>query len=331
MDKRVSVIIPCFNGQEYLDVSIRSVFDQDWSNIELIIIDDGSIDHSQEIIANWGKSFKDKGLILKYVYQDNQGPGAAVSRGLKEVTGEYLCLLDVDDYYLPNSIALKANYLDTHPECPIVRSNGYMEKGGKRWPFVFEDSEKNSKDVFYLLMKGKTNNWAGSYMLRTDKLFDFYPDKSIYPSRYGQNLQLLLPVCKDSPCGFIDQPLMVYRLDNNSLSREKDIAKNKSKRLKNIAGFHDIRLKMIARLFNTEKEILYWNNVAEGIKYKSEFDVGIESEDNELIKASYDHLKKINQIDIDTRIKYWNRKNKLVAITLKVVRRILRTRVERVY
>lgn len=112
MDKRVSVIIPCFNGGEYLDTSIRSVYDQDWSNIELIIIDDGSTDRSKEIIANWEKAFEEKGFVLTYVYQNNQGPGAAVSRGLKEVTGEYLCLLDVDDYYLPHSISLKANYLD---------------------------------------------------------------------------------------------------------------------------------------------------------------------------------------------------------------------------
>lgn len=322
MEKRVSVIIPCFNGQKYLDSSIRSVYDQDWPNIELILIDDGSTDGSREIVSNWEEAFREKGLILKYVYQCNQGPGAAVSRGLKEVTGEYLCLLDADDYYLPRSISLKADYLDNHPECSLVRSNGYMEKDGKRWLFVFEKAEKESTDVFGLLIEGKTNNWAGSYMLRTKKLFEFYPDRSIYPSRYGQNLQLLLPVCKDSQCGFIDQPLMVYRLDTNSLSREDDLIKKKAKSLRNADGYHDIRMHMVDVLFDTEEEKMIWNKRVNALYHKNRLRIGIESGDLQLAGEEYRELKRSKQLDLDSKIVYWNKKNKPVGIALRALRKM---------
>ena len=321
MNRLVSVIIPCFNAETSIGKSIESVYEQDWNNIELIVVDDGSTDNSKKEIVKW-RDLSDDRFTLKYVFQKNAGPGSAINRGLKEVSGTYLTLLDADDYYLPQSISKRARYLNEHENCPMVRSNGYIESGDDRWLFVYDEKEKTDPDVFSMLMKGKTNNWAGSYMIRTDRLFDFYPDREIYPSRFGQNLQLMLPVAKDSRCGFIDEPLMVYVRNSISLSQESDIKKKKKKSLDNIEGYYDIRLKMNELLFDDNKERLYGNIIADGIRYKSMLNLGIELNDFKMIENTYKNLVRIKQSDIDAQISYWNYKNKFIAVLFRVKRKI---------
>ena len=321
MNRLVSVIIPCFNTENSIGRSIRSVYEQDWDNIELIVVDDGSTDNSKAEIMKWSDLAGDR-FAFKYLFQNNGGPAAAINRGLKEVSGEYITLLDADDYFLSQSISKRADYLNKHIECPMVRTNGYIKSGDNQWLFICDEKEKNNSDVFSLLMEGKTNNWAGSYMIRTEKLFGFYPNREIYPSRFGQNLQLMLPVAKDAKCGFIDEPLMVYVRNDSSLSQESDHSKKKNKSLNNIEGYYDIRLNLINQIFETDEEKTFWRKKADGIKYRSRLNLGLELEDDEMVEQSYDYLKKINQLDIDTQIAYWNHKNSLIVYYYKAMKKL---------
>ncbi len=218
----VSVIIPCYNGENVIDNSIRSVYEQDYPNIELIVVDDGSTDHSAERIQSWAQRFEQKSYVLKYVWQKNRGLGGAIDTGLKYVTGEYLTLLDADDRFLPGSIAVRARFLDEHPDYVGVRTNGWRVNGEQRSLFVKTEEEKRIEDLFTALSTGKTNNWAGTYMIRTEVLFNFYSDRNILPSRLGQNFQLLLPVSYKQKFGYIDVPMMEYIVYDNSLSRAAD-------------------------------------------------------------------------------------------------------------
>lgn len=154
----VSVIIPCYNGERFIDRAISSVYSQDYNNIELIVVDDGSTDHSKEKIINWKKRFDDKGFSLVYIYQENAGLGGAIDTGLKNVTGEYLLLLDADDEYLPGAISTRVEYLREHPECDVVRANGWWIKGDHKHPFIYDEAEKQIQDVFLALLRGETNN-----------------------------------------------------------------------------------------------------------------------------------------------------------------------------
>lgn len=91
---KISVIIPVFNAEKYLKRSIESVINQSYQNWELILVDDGSKDHSWEIINEYSK----KDNRIKGVYQENKGPGLARNLGISEATGDYLVFLDSDDY-----------------------------------------------------------------------------------------------------------------------------------------------------------------------------------------------------------------------------------------
>ena len=93
-----TIIIPTYNRANFLPNTINSVIKQTYSNWELIIIDDGSTDHTKQVVA----SFQDE--RIKYIYQENAERSAARNNGIKNATGEWVCFLDSDDYYLPNHL-----------------------------------------------------------------------------------------------------------------------------------------------------------------------------------------------------------------------------------
>lgn len=93
----VSVVIPTYNCAPYISEAIESVLNQTYQNIEIIVVDDGSVDHTKKVL----KRFIGK---IKYYYQDNNGAPAARNAGLKVSSGDYFQLLDADDILLPNKI-----------------------------------------------------------------------------------------------------------------------------------------------------------------------------------------------------------------------------------
>lgn len=167
----VSIIVPCYNGEKFIDRCFKSILNQTYRNVELIIINDGSTDNSEDIILGYKNKFEQLGIKFKYIYKDNGGPGSAINSGLKYVTGEYLTLLDIDDYIMSESVELKVEFLDKNIDYDIVRTNGYYvnEKNLNEESnlFVTDQEEKDNIYIFDMLIEAKTNNWAGSYMIRT--------------------------------------------------------------------------------------------------------------------------------------------------------------------
>lgn len=98
---KVSVIIPIYNVEKYLNECIESILQQTLSDLELILINDGSSDNSSKICEDYVK--KDK--RIKYISQENQGVSRARNEGLKIATGEYVFVMDSDD-------TIEKNFLD---------------------------------------------------------------------------------------------------------------------------------------------------------------------------------------------------------------------------
>lgn len=102
MEKVVSVIIPVYNVEEFIFKTVKSVMDQDYKNIEIILVDDGSPDNSAKIIDELAK--KDDRII--YVHKDNGGVSSARNVGLRMASGEYVTFIDGDDWVEPNYISI---------------------------------------------------------------------------------------------------------------------------------------------------------------------------------------------------------------------------------
>ena len=106
----VSIIIPVYNCERYIHKCIQSIIAQTYSNLEIIIIDDGSTDNSGEICDYLAR----KDHRIKVVHQENSGPGMARNTGLSYVSGNYLAFIDADDYvskhYIQKMITLAYDY-----------------------------------------------------------------------------------------------------------------------------------------------------------------------------------------------------------------------------
>ncbi|HAP8915983.1 TPA: glycosyltransferase family 2 protein, partial [Enterococcus faecium] len=99
---KISVIVPAYNVENYLENCLESISNQTHSNIEIIVVDDGSPDRSGEI----AEEYKKKDMRLKVIHQVNGGLSAARNSGLDSATGDFVCFIDSDDWIEPDYLEL---------------------------------------------------------------------------------------------------------------------------------------------------------------------------------------------------------------------------------
>jgi teichuronic acid biosynthesis glycosyltransferase TuaG len=123
----ISIIIPCYNGSNYLKETLDSILSQDETRFEVIIVDDGSTDNSKVII----ESFTDS--RVKYFHQANQGVSSARNTGFFHSTAKYIIFFDADDIMTPFFISSRLNYLEQATSLDFISGeaqkfdeNGYI-------------------------------------------------------------------------------------------------------------------------------------------------------------------------------------------------------------
>ena len=108
----ISVMMPTYNNAKYIKQAIESIYAQNYDNIEIIVVDDGSTDNTKGIV----QQYKD----IKYFYIEHKGISVARNTALEKSKGEYIAFLDSDDYWLPNKLNTQMQYFKDHPDCEIV-------------------------------------------------------------------------------------------------------------------------------------------------------------------------------------------------------------------
>jgi len=120
----VSVIIPAYNEEISLETAIKSALAQDFPDKEIIIVNDGSIDGTENIVNKFvGK--------VKYIKQHNQGRSSARNAGLSLAKGEYVAFLDADDYWLPRFLTSCVNFLSSQSGLVAVSTKGCINRIGR--------------------------------------------------------------------------------------------------------------------------------------------------------------------------------------------------------
>jgi alpha-1,3-rhamnosyltransferase len=159
--KKVSVIIPSYNHKQFIEQTINSVLEQAYSNLELIIIDDGSTDGTPILLKELA-STKEFRLILK----ENEGVCATLNRGLKEATGEYITFIASDDFMTKNRIQEQVEFLECHQDVEVVA--GAVKVVNLKSEVV---STKKPRALGYLTFEGMIKQnliFAPTAMLRKD-------------------------------------------------------------------------------------------------------------------------------------------------------------------
>ena len=119
MNSKVSVIIPVYNQEKYIEQAISSACEQTYKNIEVIVINDGSTDKTEEIIS----SLLSKYPSVKYIVRPNRGVSKSRNTGIEKSEGLYIAFLDGDDYWDRTKVELMTNFLDCNPDIGLVHSN----------------------------------------------------------------------------------------------------------------------------------------------------------------------------------------------------------------
>ena len=161
MKPLVSILIPIYNAENYLQETINSALNQTWQNIEIILVDDGSMDNSLAIAQKFVSS------KVKVISQSNQGASAARNRALKEAQGDFIQYLDADDLLNPIKIEQQILLLQNHPAdilavCPTVHfwdgqtpEQGIYESG---LPFIVDSDDPLD---WLLVLLGANENKGG--------------------------------------------------------------------------------------------------------------------------------------------------------------------------
>jgi len=220
---KVSIIMPVYNSEKYLEEAINSVLGQSYSNFELIIVDDGSTDNSLNIAGEFGR--KDNRVTL-IVLKENKGFAVARNEGLKRARGEFITGMDSDDIMLPNAIKARVEFLNSHPEVDLVFGKIHKvidREGNPIENAFFEEIQqiyRRKKDYnFYGKVKklelGIPNADVTS-ILRRNLLFQtgYYEEGLLV----GADKDFFFRIFRRSNPAFVPEPIILYRLHESNLS-----------------------------------------------------------------------------------------------------------------
>lgn len=296
----VSIVTPCYNGEEFLDKYFGSILGQTYKNLELIFINDGSTDRTEEIALSYRSALEQRGITFKYLYQPNGGQAKAMNTGFKEMTGKYLVWPDSDDLLSPDSIEKRVTFLEKNPEFDFVRTSGdfFNFETGERIGTVNYYGDASSEDIFLDLIQENTYCACGCYMIKTEMLRQIYPDLTIYETYVGQNWQILIPIAGKGKCGYIDEELYHIAVRSNSHSRcQRSLQEEVDRRLE-LKKVLEIGIKKSGRYDRDYQKIV-------DIKYQHIlYRIYLNAGALEDAKACYDTLDAENDVQTDEYRRY---------------------------
>ncbi len=231
-DPCISVIVPAYNHESYVAAAIDSVLKQTFADFELLIIDDGSRDNT------WFEIQRFADERIRCFRQENRGAAAAINRGIEMARGRYIAILNSDDVYHPERLALCLTFMEDHSEVQVLASRvepidpkgsvlsdpedpeyGYWLK----WYGDALATVQGDDDFFFSLLQvnfvvSTSNLFIRSALFQSEKPFDA-------TLLYCHDYEFLLRTVSRHPFGFIQRPLLQYRLHPANTIRTESFLK----------------------------------------------------------------------------------------------------------
>ncbi|MHB1391561.1 MAG: glycosyltransferase family A protein [Clostridia bacterium] len=322
MHEMVSIVTPCYNGDKFVGRFLQSLYEQTYKKLEIILINDGSTDRTEEIIFQYKQKFEKEGIRFIYIYQENQGQAAAVNKGIKLFTGDYLTWPDSDDFLMSDSIEQRVNYLRQHPEHGFVRSDVYIYAESDLVHPVKKlnrNSPKRAESKLFdrILLEQNMYAMSGQYIVRREALDSSIPNREIFCSRGGQNWQIELPIAYNYTSGYIDKPLYGYVIRENSHSRS--IQQSIDKIFTRYDSLKEIIEKTIEHV-NLNHE--YYKNIIDEKYERLKFNAAINLRKYKIAKEYYNMLKDRKRLHISDRLRWIFKKSKLILKIISLINKV---------
>lgn len=211
----VSVIITCYNQEQFIRESVDSVLNQRYSDLECLIIDDGSTDGTAAICKEFAKSDK----RVQYIYQLNSGVSAARNKGFTISKGEFIQFLDGDDFLMPDKLQVQVGFMLANPQYGITYSNHqhYWQTTNKYAQYAFEVVEEQPlKQLLFGYDRGVSIPIHTALLRRSIWTVDEVPFPPDYKHRYEDWIFWVLIAVKGTRFRYIDKNLAAYRMHNSN-------------------------------------------------------------------------------------------------------------------
>lgn len=211
-----SVVIPLYNKQDFISKCIESVLTQRFSSFEVIVIDDGSQDDSENIV----KEIKDD--RVRYFHQKNGGVSAARNRGIEEASGEYIAFLDADDWYEDDFLNAVHKSILEHPDADAFTTGYFKHKNGA---VTVSTLSANQKQYQSIVINDFYQNWTkGAFFFTSSCVVRkeyFIKNKICFPpsESMGEDQEVWFHLAEHGCIVFTDAALSNYNMGvSNSLS-----------------------------------------------------------------------------------------------------------------
>lgn len=260
MQPKVSIIVPCYNQEDYIRETLQSVLDQTYQNWECLVTDDGSQDNSAAVI----KSFSEKDDRIKYFYQENAGVSAARNNGLRNANGKYLLMLDGDDVLNPRGVEEAVKEFEKNPELLVVFSDTTSFGEG------IEPKSSNSAPQFGLKDMLLTNRlFITSMFQRKDAEGVFYDEPLGQPGEDWDYWIRLFKKNRDRSSNVkkIDYQIFKYRKHGKSAhdAGKQDAARRKRSGILIFENHKDVIYEYYPNYFQVLSKMLFYEQKLEKI------------------------------------------------------------------
>lgn len=212
--KKISVIIPLYNSEKYIIQCVDSILNQDYDNIEIIIVNDGSTDKSGVLVCDKYKENKK----VKYIYQNNFGAPSARNKGLEFSTGDYIVFFDSDDYMECNCLSQMMELFNENVDLVICGADEVDVHGNKigikKTNCKYELIDEKYEKYFY-------DPYPGNKIFKASIIHEY--DIRFDNVRIGQDLNFYIKYsCFASNIIYFDRILSHYRIVESGISRTKN-------------------------------------------------------------------------------------------------------------
>ena len=220
----ISIVIPVYNAEKYLGGCLNSIQNQTYKNFEVILVNDGSIDHSETIC----KEFVEVDTRFRYFLKVNGGASSARNFGLDHVTGDFITFIDADDWVDENHLEVLINNIKENNSDMAVSSIKKFDNVSSFEFRVYSNQEKYllnynklNREEFLVILP-KLIHASNSYKIAVSKLFkkelvsDVRFDESII---YGEDLEFFFKLYVNiNSISYVDEVTYIYRLHDESSS-----------------------------------------------------------------------------------------------------------------